>query len=69
MKTKTMPVPLIIATAACQEGQPLPLVGCDATTVADFCEGIAQGHEAERRWRKCATAYRMACWYHRKARQ
>ena len=60
---------MAIARASCREGQPMTLNGACATTVADLCEEIAEGHEKNRLWRQCATAYRMANYYYRKSRQ
>jgi len=45
----------------------MPLNGADAATVADICEIIGESHAAMWKWRECAMAHRMACWYYRKA--
>lgn len=55
-----------LAQLACDEGQPMPLDGCDPRIVAEACETIGEGHANARHWNASANAHRMACWYYRK---
>jgi hypothetical protein len=56
-----------IAIHACDEQQPMPSDGLNQRCIAEFCEEIGEQYALTKRWRECATAHRMACWYFRKA--
>jgi hypothetical protein len=56
-----------IAQFACEEEQPMPTEGINPELIADACHERAEDATARRCWRECAIAYRMECWYLRKA--